>query len=191
MDVSDDYEEKIANKIEDIHELEVEALRRAGVAKEKEQGLEIESTEAVRLFREATGYILRLRELREDIESLTEETSYPHTERVIGYMDDYNRILTDIRQNNSFKNCVSSFEDIKYSKQNIDGGRRAFYKINIEGRTESVSLNPKPVEANPIRGSKGKKGDKTAVQMVLPRLARLTKEVENSLIGRCASGKRP
>jgi len=60
MDVSDDYGERIANKIESINELELEALRRAGVTKEKEQGLEIESPEVVRLFREATGYTVRL-----------------------------------------------------------------------------------------------------------------------------------
>lgn len=185
MDESDEYEAKIANKVEDIHELEIEALRRAGVAKEKEQGLEIESTEAVRLFREATGYILRLRELREDIESVISFVDYPNTERVIGHIDDYNRILSDIRRNDSFSNSVKSFDDVGYERM------RGFYEVNIEGRAETVSTNPKPVEANPLTGESGKEGDSTAVEMVLPRLRRLTKDVENSLIGRCTSGKRP
>jgi hypothetical protein len=184
MDVSDDYEEKIANKIQEIHQLELEALRRAGVAKEKEQGLEIESTEAVRLFREATGYILRLRELREDIEYELQYDERYHPGRILGHIDDYNRTLNDIRKNPSFENAVQSFEKITYRESGINS-----YQVNIDGQPISM----KSVD------TKGYNSTKTNITMsgstvetaILPRLRRLTKEVENSLIGRCTSGKRP
>jgi hypothetical protein len=181
MDVSDDYEGKIANKIEQWHELELEALRRAGVAKEKEQGLEIESTEAVRLFRQATGYILRLRDLRDDIEyELANDSSY-HPEHIIGHIDDYNRILNDIRREDSFKNSISSFENIEYQKV------MKTYRIHMGDRQLEMKTSHKDTFGNtkktiPLGGSSVKSA-------VLPRLIRLTKEVEDSIIGRCASGK--
>lgn len=182
MDASDDYEEKIASKIENIHDLELEALRRAGVAKEKEQGLEIESTEAVRLFRECTGYILRLRELREDIETELSQDEYYHAERVIGHIDDYNRILRDLRDNPSFENAVSSFNKISYSSKSES------YTVHMGARNIGIRTYQKTslgTQSNvPMEGS-------SVETAVLPRLSRLTKEVENSLIGRCASGKRP
>lgn len=182
MDVSDEYEEKIANKIESIHELELEALRRAGVAKEKEQGLEIESTEAVRLFREATGYILRLRELRDDIEvELARDEKY-HAERIIGHIDDYNRILSNLRRNPSFENSIKSFNDISY-QEGPD-----IYTVNMDGR----KIDMKTVHTDAFgRNSSVPMNDSNVEVAILPRLVRLTKEVENSIIGRCASGKRP
>lgn len=182
MDVSDDYEEKIANKIENIHELELEALRRAGVAKEKEQGLEIESTEAVRLFREATGYILRLRELREDLEAELAYDEEYHAERIIGHIDDYNRILRDLRKNPSFENSIKSFNDITYR----EGPNK--YTINMGGR--SIQMKTQHRDAMGTRSNIPMEGS-VVETAILPRLVRLTKEVENSLIGRCASGKRP
>jgi hypothetical protein len=101
--------------------LKLKPLRRAGV--KKEQGLEIESTEAVRLFREATEYMLRLRELRENIEVEMRNEQYPNTERVIGHLDDYNRIIQDICRNPSFKSCA---------KCSIENGRqRQDYSVTV------------------------------------------------------------
>lgn len=172
MDLSDEHEEKIANKIENIHELELEALRRAGVAKEKEQGLEIESTEAVRLFREATGYILRLRKLREDLQREDFDGDNHQRERAMGYVKDYNRILKDIQKNPSFESCIEEFGKIQHEK-NEDGAI-----VRFEFESGSVELPPVF------------KDHETLNDLVVPRLIRLTKEVENSLIGRCTSGKR-
>ena len=181
----DDHEKKIVEKIEEFHELQVEAMRRAGVAKEKEQGLEIESTESVRLFREAQGYVLRLRELREDLEYELYQESHYHPERIIGHIDDFNRILGDIRDNPSFENSVSSFNKLGYSKH----PPKEKYEVDLDGRTVGIKTA--------MHTSMGKRqnsismGGTTVQTVVLPRLIRFTKEVENSLIGRCASGKRP
>jgi hypothetical protein len=180
----DDYEEKIANKIERIHQLELEALRRAGVAKEKEQGLEIESTEAVRLFREATGYLIRLRELREDIEGELQYAEYYHAGRVVGALDDYNRILRDVRRNESFKNSVESFDPITYRESHQK------YKITIENNTETIPTTYADAYTSEQK-SVPMDGTTNVETFVYPRISRLTKEMETSIIGRCASGKRP
>ncbi|WP_336024525.1 hypothetical protein [Halobellus salinisoli] len=194
MPPSDEYEEKIANSIEEIYDLQLEALRRAGVANEKEQGLEIESTEAVRLFREATGYLLRMRELRDDVEMELRNSQFYHIERVIGHIEDYNRILQDIRKNDSFENAIQSFNELSYGPGNKQYANRAGYKVTIEGRSDFV-----PSIYVSVDGLKGKQrqqnvpmdGTTIVENFVYPRLIRLTKDVENSLIGRCASGKRP
>lgn len=183
MAPSDEYEEKIANTIEEIYDLQLEALRRAGVAKEKEKGLEIESTEAVRLFREATGYLLRLRELREDIQAELQYNEYYNAAHILGHLDDYNRILKSLEENPSFQSCVDDFDGANYEE------RRSGYQVEIEGLTQSIESthNPRhqaPQTNVPMEGSE-------VETFVLPRLIRVTKDVENSIIGRCASGKRP
>lgn len=184
MNPPDDYENKIASTLKEIHQLQLEALRRAGVAKEKEKGLEIESTEAIRLFREATGYLLRLRELRDDVEDEFHNAEYYQAERVIGHLDDYNRILQDIRRNESFENAVTGFNPPSYSKRNNG------YDVMIEGQSRLVTNRSKgPLEQT--RNIVPMNGKTTVENFVYPRLIRLTKEVENSLIGRCTSGKRP
>jgi hypothetical protein len=160
-------------------------LRRAGVAKEKEQGLEIESTEAVRLFREATGYLIRLREPCDDIEGELQYAEYYHTGRVAGALDDYNRILRDIRKNESFENAVGSFNPVEYEKLE----RRDCYRITIENNTETITTT----YANIYTDQKNVPMDGTTnvENFVYPRISRLTKDMETSIIGRCASGKRP
>lgn len=85
-----DQEKRIVDKIEKIHQLELEALRRAGVAEEKKEGLKIESTEALRLFREATGYLLRLRDLRAEIKNQLRNEEVYHINRILGHLEDYN-----------------------------------------------------------------------------------------------------
>jgi hypothetical protein len=184
----DDYEQKAVEKIEEIHEDEIEALRRAGVAEQKREGLRIESTEAIRLFREAQGYILRLRELRESLEDELEHADYYHISRVTGNIDDYNRILRDIRDNRSFESCVESFERISCSPQRSKNR----YRIRIGGSSGQSEWVPgtyddgdEELEYVPMDGT-------TIVEMfVYPRIIRLTEDVEQSLFGRCASGKRP
>jgi hypothetical protein len=181
MQPSDEHKETIVNKIEDWHELELEALRRAGVAKEKEQGLEIESTEAVRLFREGTGYILRLRDLRDDVDQELANNKYYHSEHIVGLIDDYNRILEDISSNDSFRNCISSFQVIDYT---LTG---SVYKVKIGDRT--MEIKTKERNAPGISNSRVQMAGTEVELAVLPRLSRLSKDVEDSLIGRCASGK--
>lgn len=185
MDSSDEHEDGISKSLEEIHQLELEALRRAGVAKEKERGLEIESTEAIRLFREATGYLLRLRALREDVRSELDLNDEYNAQHVLGHLDDYNRILDDIRRNPSFKAAVQSFQGAEYDWDTAKGK----YRVKIEGRTAMIAdvhqPRHKPRQTNvPMEGS-------GVESFVLPRLVRVTTDVENSLIGRCASGKRP
>lgn len=197
MAPSDEYEKKIANTIEEIYDLQLEALRRAGVAKEKEKGLEIESTEAVRLFREATGYLLRLQELREDVQAELQYNEYYNASHILGHLDDYNRILEDLRGNNSFKSCIDSFEGAEYSWNSARGE----YRVTIEGRSQFIADKRKPQQRSQsfMQGNQSKEQPQTNVPMegsevetfVLPRLSRVTKDVENSIIGRCASGKRP
>ena len=178
-------EERIANTLEEIFDLQLEALRRAGVAQEKEQGLEIESTEAVRLFREATGYLLRLRELRGDIQAELQYNDHYNASHVLGHLDDYNRILDDIRDNPSFQSCISSFEGANYDSGDSRGG----YRVSIEGRSQRIDSiheqrHKAPQSNVPMEGSE-------VETFVLPRIIRVTKDVESSIIGRCASGKRP
>lgn len=190
MASSDEYEAKIANKLEEIHDLQLEALRRAGVAKEKEKGLEIESTEALRLFREATGYLLRLRELRDDLERELQESQFYHVERVVGHVEDYNRILRDIQRNDSFENAVSNFSEAACESH----GKGGSYRMTIQGRSVSVPSTYTSTDAftGATRQDNVPMDGTTKVEnFVYPRLIRLTKDVESSLIGRCASGKRP
>jgi len=189
---SDEYEEKIAEELRDIYDEHLDAMRRAGVAERKREGYKIESTEALRLFREATGYLTRLRELRGDIEKELYQGQYFHAERVIGHLEDYNRILEDIRKNPSFKNAVESFSLLSYNS--TKRGSTPGYSVEIEGRngfipsqyTDMDSLRGKQMQDHvPMDGT-------TIVEtFVYPRLVRLSKDVEHSLIGRCASGKRP
>lgn len=184
MDPSDEYESRLTNKIKEIHKYELEALRRAGVAKEKEQGLEIESTEAIRLFRQATGYLLRLRELRDDIEGELHGAEYYHAERVVGHLKDYNRILQDIRRKESFENAVKNFTPISYPNAKRGNG----YNVTIEGQSDFVSSRSQDCWERD-QDIVSMNGRTTVENFVYPRLIRLTKEVENSLIGRCESGK--
>lgn len=183
MDSTRDLEETVANKIEEIHKLELEALRRAGVAKEKEQGLEIESTEAIRLFREATGYLLRLRELRDDLKGELQYSDQYHSERVIGYVHDYNRILRSLRENRSFENCVSGFTLIEYDEFGET------YDVEIEGRKVRMRAR----EERSLGGTRRNVSmvDSNVGGAILPRIRRLTIDIESSVVGRCASGKRP
>lgn len=185
MNPTEGDEERIAKTLEEIFDLQLEALRRAGVAQEKEQGLEIESTEALRLFREATGYLLRLRELRGDIQAELHYNDHYNASHVLGHLDDYNRILDDIRDNPSFQSCIGSFEGAEYELQS----RQGRYRVSIEGRSHHIdsmhNQRHRPAQSNvPMDGSE-------VETFVLPRLIRVTKDVESSIIGRCASGKRP
>ena len=183
---SDEYEEKIAEELREIFDEHLDAMRRAGVAERKREGYKIESTEALRLFREATGYLTRLRELREDINTELAYSEYYHAERVIGHLEDYNRILEDLRRNPSFDNAVSSFEQISYDT--FDGNRE--YKVSIEGRIGRVTSTHKK-RHHGVQHNVPMDGTTTVETFVYPRLTRLTKDVEHSVIGRCASGKRP
>lgn len=186
----DDHSEKLAEEVREIYDQQVDALRRAGVAERKEEGLNIESVEAVRLFRQATGYLTRLRELRDDIQSELRKSSWYHAERVIGHLDDYNRILGDIRRNRTFENSVSSFSTIEYEYNPNE------YTIQIEDRIVTIQTNQEVQLDKPLRNARTKTvnrvkmdGTTTVEMVVYPRLVRLTKEVEQSIIGRCASGK--
>jgi len=188
---SEEYEEKIAEELRGIFDEHLDAMRRAGVAERKREGYKIESTEALRLFREATGYLTRLRELREDVNGELAYAEYYHAERVIGHLEDYNRILEDLERNPSFENAVSNFDPISY--ETFSRGGRG-YKVTIEGRIGRVSAThkkqvmgrtTKPQNNVPMDGTT------TVETFVYPRLTRLTKDVEHSVIGRCASGKRP
>lgn len=182
--MADDYERKVAEELRDIYDEHLDAMRRAGVAERKREGLEIESTEAVRLFREATGYLTRLRELREDVRNELAYAEYYHAERVIGHIEDYNRILKDIRRNPSFENCVQSIPNISY-RNTRDG-----YEVSIEDRSGVIS-SKYDVMGQPPQENVPMDGTTTVETFVYPRLKRLTKDAEHSIIGRCASGKRP
>jgi hypothetical protein len=85
---SDNYEETIAEELNEIFEEHLYAMRRAGVAERKREGYKVESVEALRLFREATGYLTRLRELRNDVEDELQHARLYHAERVIGHLED-------------------------------------------------------------------------------------------------------
>jgi len=182
---SDEYEEKIAEELREIYDEHLDAMRRAGVAERKREGYKIESTEALRLFREATGYLTRLRELRDDVNAELAYSEYYHAERVIGHLEDYNRILNDLEKNPSFENAVSSFQPLSYSPT-----ARGGYEVNIEGRTGIVSDKYKKRHQG-AQDIVPMDGTTTVETLVYPRLTRLTKDLEHSIIGRCASGKRP
>lgn len=188
---SDEYEEKIAEELREIFDEHLDAMRRAGVAERKREGYKIESTEALRLFREATGYLTRLRELREDVNGELAYGEYYHAERVIGHLEDYNRILEDLERNPSLENAVSNFNPISYETFSRGGQG---YKVTIEGRMGIVSATHKEqVMGRTTRPQNNvpMDGTTTVETFVYPRLTRLTKDVEHSVIGRCASGKRP
>lgn len=189
MGEDDEHEKKIVETLEDIHELEIEALRRAGVAKEKVEGYRIESVEALRLFKEADGYLLRLRRLQDMMQEEMNRFEYYHIERVLGHIDDYNRILGDIRNNPSFENAVSSFDEIEY-RESPRGG----YDVSIADR--SIHVKASYSTRNATRRSQNHDtvpmdGRTTVENAILPRLFRLAEDLEQSLIGRCQSGKRP
>lgn len=184
---SDEYEEKIAEELREIFDEHLDAMRRAGVAERKREGYKIESTEALRLFREATGYLTRLRELREDINSELAYSEYYHAERVIGHLEDYNRILKDIKRNPSFENAVENFDPISYDTFSMS---ERGYTVTIEGRTGRVSATYKKRHQSP-QNNVPMDGTTTVETFVYPRISRLTKDIEHSIIGRCASGKRP
>jgi len=172
MPPSDEYERKIAETIDEIYDLQLEALRRAGVAKEK--GLEIESTEAVRLFQEATGYLLRLRELREDVQSELQYNKYYNAANILGHLDDYDRVLKSLKENPSFQSCIDNFDGADYKEQ------KPGYIVEIEGLSQSIERTHRPPfeepQTNvPMEGSE-------VETFVLPRLIRVTKDVENSII---------
>lgn len=189
---SDEYEEKIAEELREIYDEHLDAMRRAGVAERKREGYKIESTEALRLFREATGYLTRLRELREDVKGELAHAEYYHAERVIGHLEDYNRILADLERNPSFENAVSNFDSVTYDYK--DRRKRSGYSVTIEGRSGFIqSTYRKQVMGKSAVPQKNvpMDGTTTVETFVYPRLTRLTKDVEHSVIGRCASGKRP
>lgn len=188
---ADEYDEKIAEELRKIFDEHLDAMRRAGVAERKREGYKIESTEALRLFREATGYLTRLRELREDVDGELVHAEYYHAERVIGHLEDYNRILEDLERNPSFENAVSNFDPISYER--FSRGETG-YNVTIEGRTGRVSATHKEQVMGKMTKPQNNvpmDGTTTVETFVYPRLIRLTKDVENSVIGRCASGKRP
>lgn len=164
-------------------------MRRAGVAERKREGYKIESTEALRLFREATGYLIRLRELRKDVNNELTYNEYYHAERVIGHLEDYSRILEDLDRNPTFQNSVSNFDEISYSHM------RNGYTVIIEGRRGTIKSTYKKSNhygrQEQPRNNIPMDGTTTVETFVYPRLTRLTKDVEHSVIGRCASGKRP
>lgn len=186
METNDSSEESIVNKLEEIYDLELEALRRAGVAKEKEKGLKIESTEAIRLFRQAIGYILRLRELREDLQIELRHNEHYNAAHVLGHLDDYNRILKSLRKIPTFESAVSSYEGADYGGNHTEGPQ-----ISIEGQEQSIKRTH--TERHMTRGiseqSNVPLNGSNVQTFVYPRLIRLPKDIENSLIGRCASGK--
>jgi uncharacterized protein YozE (UPF0346 family) len=202
---SDEYEDRIAEELREIFDEHLDAMRRAGVAERKREGYKIESTEALRLFREATGYLTRLRELREDLNAELDNSSYYHVERVIGHLEDYNRILDDLKRNPSFENAVSSFDPISYNynedatkdmteDHTIINDITKGYNVVIEGRTGFVKFayEKRTMGAGTsVQKNVPMDGTTTVETFVYPRLTRLTKDMEHSVIGRCASGKRP
>ena len=185
---ADEYEEKIAEELREIFDQHLDAMRRAGVAERKREGYKIESTEALRLFSEATGYLTRLRELRNDIENELAYEEYYHAERVLGHIEDYNRILQDLGRNPTFENAVSNFEDISFEE--VGRGPHE-YSVDIEGRAGRVKIAHKNKWEGGSQTNVPMDGTTTVETFVYPRLKRLTKDVEQSVIGRCASGKRP
>lgn len=174
-----DRPDKIAATLEEIRAEFLDAMRRAGVAERKREGYQIESVEAARLFNEATGYLLRLRDLRDDIRLEVNENPFTRDDlgRIMGHLDDYNRILADIKKNDSFKSVVENLEPIKsdWNREN----RSYTFRVKIGDQQYSQEKKWGLGEVTTMR------------RVVLPRLIRLTKEVEGSLIGRCASGKTP
>jgi hypothetical protein len=188
----DDYEETLVNEIDEIFDQHLEAMRRAGVAESKREGYRIESTEALRLFREATGYLLRLRKLRDSIETDLYQSEYYDAGRIIGYVKDYNKILSALRENPSFENCVRNFEEIEYSKPKQAGSK---LQITIDGVPQHIATTHE--KANPVLGEIDTlehvpmDGTTKVETWVYPRIIRLTEDLESSVIGRCASGKRP
>lgn len=186
---NDEYDEKIAEELRDIFDEHLDAMRRAGVAERKREGYKIESTEALRLFREATGYLTRLRELREDVESELRHSRHYHPERVIGHLEDFNRILKDIKKNPSFENAVASFSPISY-ESSVERDTRG-YNITIDGREGFIRSSTRSPYTSHSKEAISMDGRTTVETFVYPRLNRLTKDMEHSIIGRCASGKRP
>lgn len=191
MDGEDEHEKNIVETLEELHELKMEALRRAGVAEEKIEGYKIESVESLRLFNEADGYLLRLRRLQDMMRREIENGEYYHIERVIGHIDDYNRILQDIKDNPSFKKAVSGFEKITYKKSS---SQRGGYNVEIADR--SVHVDAHHTVKNIAQGKQSRdtvpmNGRTTVENVILPRIFRLAEDLEQSLIGRCQSGKRP
>lgn len=175
----DDLADRIADKIEQINDLALEAARRGEVAEEKRKGLEIESVESIRLFRQASGYLLRVLDLRSHFESELRAENH-HKGRVLGHIGDYNQLLGELQNNPTFETTVAPFEKVSYS--NKKGGTI----VTIDD--QSVRMD------GTISGSRHGMG-KSSVEypsipdFVAPRMIRKTEQLENALIGRCMSGK--
>lgn len=183
MAESDEPDDEIAATLEEIFDLHLDAMRRGGVVEKKREGYKIESVESVRLFMQATGYFRRLRELQDDLKAELDNKQHYHIQHVLGLIDDYNRILEDIRDNPTFESAVESFEGAEYEWDS----RRGKYKVRIESRVGFIEDSHKPrhqpSQSNvPLEGS-------PVESYVLPRLQRVCMDLESSLIGRCASGK--
>lgn len=167
---------RIADKVEQINELALEAARRGGVAEEKKKGLEIESVESIRLFRQASGYLLRIVDLRQHFEyELNAED--PHLSRVFGHIDDYNQVLGELQNNPTFKTTVEPFEKVSYSDRKGQTVTIGNQTVRIKNTRKSQSFSTSMTEYSAIS------------DFVAPRMIRKTEQLENSLIGRCMSGK--
>lgn len=163
--------DRITNKIEQIRDLELEAARREGVAEEKKKGLEIESVESMRLFRQASGYLLRAVDLRAHFENELDPDN-PHVGRVLGHIDDYNQLLKELKDNDTFQTTVQAYEKVEY-----EAGPDAYVTIGRQ-RVSIKNEGIYPAEMYPA-----------ITDFVAPRMIRQTEKLENALIGRCMSGK--
>lgn len=168
---SEELNDRIAKKIEKIKDLELEVARREGVAEEKRKGLEIESVESIRLFREASGYLLRIIDLRKHFEAEL-NTNDHHLERVYGHMDDYNQLLNELQNNNTFQTTVENYEEVSYQR----------------GKGGKVTIGQQFVRLERSYG-KSDPNFPAISNFVAPRMIRNTEKLENALIGRCMSGK--
>ena len=191
--MNDEQQDKISTAIEEFHENLIDALRRSGVAERKLQGLEIETVESVRLFRSCIGYINRLSALRKDLMLEISQAETYHVKRVLGHVDDYNRILEDLRDHPNFKEAISSYNGASYRVPQENETETFGYWVEIEGHRSFVTDRYEPRSAFgtvsyssnvPMKGS-------VVENFVYPRLLRVAKDVEYSLMGRCSSGKRP
>ena len=94
----------------------------------------------------------------------------------MGHIEDYNQLLTELKQSDTFRTAVEHFEEVECDEN---------------GRVVSIGDQSIQIfnKADTRYGRSSSKEYPAITDFVAPRMIRKTEQLENSLIGRCMSGK--
>jgi len=95
---------------------------------------------------------------------------------VVGHIENYSQLLTKLKQNDTFRTAVEHFEEVECDE---------------DGRVVSIGDQSVRIynKSDARHGRSNPKKYLAITEFVAPRTIRKTEQLENSLIGRCMSGK--